>query len=570
MSNGLSPGARSCRREHDSDRFWSLGRSVRCSFGMMSRRIEVQLTSTNPEGVWTWRAAGAKEPKGSVGADLLYEGAKVGDVVRAEADFDIDGIRILQVFPPKAPRASSGPQMLELKGTGGPLEGVTTSLVGKRGKSSRPGRPPQRDGRDERIGAGRRPPRREGGPSPDSRRGTDVDRVSAGAGRERGGARERPRPDGSAGAAPASHRSQVPKRLSVRNTHRAAALASLPEEQRPIAEQVLKGGIPAVRQALEVQNAQARSTGAPEVPSEPVLVLAEKLLPRLKAAAWRDRAEAVAASVDQVGLRDLRSAVAGADAARDDDARALAATLRSALEKRIEDGRQKWLADIGKLLQDGRVVRALRLSSHPSDPAARFPAELALDLSRAASAAMTPDTLPDRWLAVLEAVAASPVRRSVHPSGLPPEPGEALLSAAKRLSGKVPAMAQLLGIEMPPPPGPPRGPGAARPMPPKPYSRHNRATSPRSPGSPGDRPSGEAPSGEAGVDARTGRAVSDGDRTEAAAQPVSAAPAAEPVAAQPGTLTAEPEPPAAEVAPSTEPAENSVATEEGAQPVDER
>ncbi len=67
----------------------------------MSRRIEVELTSSRDDGVWTWRAAGAKQPKGELDGGLLYEGATVGDVVRADADFDLDGIEILAVLPPK-------------------------------------------------------------------------------------------------------------------------------------------------------------------------------------------------------------------------------------------------------------------------------------------------------------------------------------------------------------------------------------------------------------------------------------------------------------------------------------
>ena len=32
----------------------------------MSRRLEIELTSTREDGTWTWRAAGAKVPKGVV------------------------------------------------------------------------------------------------------------------------------------------------------------------------------------------------------------------------------------------------------------------------------------------------------------------------------------------------------------------------------------------------------------------------------------------------------------------------------------------------------------------------
>lgn len=491
----------------------------------MSRRIEVQLTSAKPEGVWTWRAAGAKEPKGNVSSDLLYEGAKVGDVVRAEADFDIDGIRILQVFPPSAPRAATGAQTLEVKGSERHVEGVTSSLVGKRGKPSRPGRPPSHRGAaEERNGASRRSPRGEGEPPAETGRNARDERPGSRSPQGRRGGPERSRPEQVATAAREPARPHAPKKLAVRSTHRAAALSALPQEQRPIAEQVLKGGIPAVRQALEAQNAEARTSGSPEIPVQPVLELAEQLLPRLKAAAWRDRAEAVAASTNQVSLRDLRSVVAGADAARDEESRELGATLRAALEKRVNEGRERWLGDITRMLEEGRVVRALRLSSRPPDPSARFPAELALSLSRAASEAMTPDTLPDRWLAVLEAVSESPVRRSVHPTGLAAQPDQQLLSAARRLSGKVPAMAPLLGIDMPPPPGPPRATPGPRPIPPRPQRKPIRPT--RAPDAESAEP-GPEPVGT-GAAAGTAAAQSAPDRIA----PGSAEPAEDPVASQ--------------------------------------
>ena len=46
----------------------------------MPSRIDVELTSARPDGTWTWRAAGAREPKGVVEASVLPEGAKVGDI----------------------------------------------------------------------------------------------------------------------------------------------------------------------------------------------------------------------------------------------------------------------------------------------------------------------------------------------------------------------------------------------------------------------------------------------------------------------------------------------------------
>src|SRR6187397_245425 len=117
----------------------------------MSRRIQVELTSARDDGTWTWRAAGARQPKGVLEGSLLYPGAKVGDVVRADADFELEGITILGVLAPKAARAE--PERLELIGP--PRreqeELVTSSLVSK--------------SRNERSDRGDRGDRR--GPRPD-------------------------------------------------------------------------------------------------------------------------------------------------------------------------------------------------------------------------------------------------------------------------------------------------------------------------------------------------------------------------------------------------------------------
>lgn len=473
----------------------------------MGRRIEVELTSSRDDGTWTWRAAGAKQPKGVVDAKLLYDGARVGDVVRAEADFEMEGILITSVQAPRQKR--SEPERLQIIGPPREPQGVTSSLVPK---SERP-RPERRDrdGRDGRSDRGAThggPPRRggpsrprqdggahtggprtDGGPRPEARPRADGRPRPEGARREDGrSGRTREaghRPDNREGrerrpAAQAADAAPKPKRLSPANVHRAAVLDSLPLEQRPIAEQVLRGGIPAVRQALEAHNNRLREEGQSEVGPGPLLALAEQLLPQLKAAEWRDRAEAAAKVADEVSLRDLRSVVAGADAARDDEGRLLAGSLRQALERRVNEHRERWVAEITGALDEGRLVRALRLSAHPPDPATRFPAELALRLSEAAGAAMTADATAERWATLLEAVAESPVRRSVKPVALPAEPTEPLLQAARQASGRVPALAPLLGITMPPPPGPPRpmrpsprggrppGQGGARRRPPPP------------------------------------------------------------------------------------------------------
>ena len=413
----------------------------------MPHRMDVELTSARDDGTWTWRAAGAKQPKGVIDAGLLHEGARVGDVVRVEATFEVDGISVTSVLPPKE-KGRAEPTRLEVIGPPPPPPPPARS-AGPKGQAPR-GRGGKSEGADGRHGPGRAARAKPAGSKP---AGSKPDARPARAGAEQRGPRSRNQEQ-----APPK-----PKRLHPGNAHRATALAALPPEQRPVAEQVLRGGIPAVRHAVEAQNAELRRQGQPEISPEPLVTLAEELLPALKRAEWRDRAEAAAKAPDDVPLRDLRSVVAGADAAaRDDESRLLASTLRQALEERLRHQRQRWLADITAALDEGRLVRALRLSARPPDPGSRFPADLALRLSEVAGAAMAPDASPDRWLALLEAVAEAPVRRSVKPAGLPESAGEELLHSARQACGRVPALAPLLGIDMPPPPGPPR-PGGGRP-----------------------------------------------------------------------------------------------------------
>ena len=428
----------------------------RISLSPMSRRIDIELTSARDDGTWTWRAAGAKQPKGVLDGSLVSTGAKVGDVFRAEADFEIEGITITSLLPPKEKRDETS-NRLQIIGPGA-SPGVTTSLQPKR-----EGRPP-RGGRPggDRGDRGDRPERGERERRPRPERGDRRDRPP----RDRDRERSRP-PRAEAPAAPPKPK---PRKLNPASTHRNAVLESLRPEHRPIAEQVLRGGLPAIRQAVDAQNAEAKAEGKPEVNAGPLIAIAEDLLPRLKSAEWLDRAEAATQHVDEISIRDLRSVVASADSGgREESARQLAASLKEALDRRLAAERDQWITEITGALDEGRLVRALRISGRPPDPSVRFPAELATRLSETAGAAMTSDVVPERWATMLDAVAASPVRRSVKPVALPSEPGDELLKAARAAAGRVPALAAMLGIEMPPPPGPPRsGRGPRRPRPPKP------------------------------------------------------------------------------------------------------
>jgi hypothetical protein len=245
-------------------------------------------------------------------------------------------------------------------------------------------------------------------------------------------------------------------------------LGTLPDAQRPVALQLATGGMPAVRRALEEARVAARAEGRTPEPDDAIVALAEKLASGVREAVWLDRAEAAVAQLETLSLRDLRTTVLGA-APRDDQGRALLQQLREALDARVTKLRTAWEADMVHALDEGRVLQALRLSARTPEPTARFPAALVGRLADAAGAAMSAETPPERWVAILEAVVASPIRRSVKPAGLPEDSSGAVRHAAQAAAGRVPALAPLLGLTMPPPP---------RPLPPPPPSR---VVSPRPP-----------------------------------------------------------------------------------------
>src|SRR5918997_5937965 len=397
----------------------------------MSRRIDIELTSSREDGSWTWRAAGAREPKGTLEGAILPSGAAVGQVLRAEVEGFLDGLSVVAVVPPRAPR--SEPERLEIKPAGTEQPLVTSTLAPKRSgdRSRRNDRGRDRGPREGRDGRDSR----DTGPGRRERRG----------GRDRQDARhERP----SRPAPPPVEEKPKPKRLRPGKAHRTALLESIPAEQRPIAEQLLAGGIPSVRQAIDKQNEQLKAEGKPEVKPEALLRVAEELRPRAQAAVWRDRAEAAAAVVDELDLRDLRSVVnASGDAGRDDEARALASQLREALANRVEKEHAAWLAELAETVQAGRVVRALRLSSRPPKAGAPMPGDIATQLAEATAASLTDETGPDRWATVLDALAYSPVRRRVIPQSLPAKLSPELRTTISRLASRLPEIAHIFDIE---------------------------------------------------------------------------------------------------------------------------
>ena len=395
-------------------------------------RIEIELTSSKEDGSWTWRALGAREPRGSLDGALLAEPAAVGDVLRVETDQFLDGMTVTAILPPRDKRSS--PVLLELLDNAGEEPDVTTRLVGGKRR------------RDHEASGGERKPRK-GGRSRDARGRSE--RKPQGEGRAE---RNRKGRGGRQGHDDAPTAPKAP-RLRPSRTHRNAAVKALPDEQRLVGRILLHGGIPGLRAEIARQNEAAGSAGEPEIPAEILLTLGARLQPGLHAAEWRDRAEAAEAGLAEVDLRDLRSVVVAAESgARGDEARSLAERLRSGLAERVEREHEAWLAEVVRVLGEGRVVRALRLSSRPPKAGAPMPRDLLDRLAEAAAAGMTADTGQDRWGTMLDAVASSPVHERVVPAGLPAEPNKDLLALVRRFSLRVPAIAAAFGVEPAPAP----------------------------------------------------------------------------------------------------------------------
>jgi len=391
----------------------------------MSRRLDIELTSTRDDGTWTWRAAGAKVPKGVVVATLLPSQSKIGDVLKIEADFDIDGITVLSVVTQRdKSQKATLLQLIDDK----PFVGVTEKLA-KKSRDDKPRRGKQgprtdRPDREPREPRADRPNREPRAPRPDRK---------------------------SFPPAPEVPKRPIAKRLKPKRVHRTAVLESLPVEQRGVAERALAGGLAAVREAIKSQNAQLRKDGKAEVKADGLISMASDILPKLRVAEWLDKAEAAKADLDLLDLRDLRAVVVGSDdpmVVRDETTRALATELKAALKNNQEKEMTNWIDDMKSAVEVSRVVRALKLSGEPPKAGVLFPVELGAQIAKAATESLASDAGADRWIAVLEALAFSPIRAQVKPAAAPVAATDALRETVKRLSPLLPQIAALFGIEV--------------------------------------------------------------------------------------------------------------------------
>ena len=417
----------------------------------MSRRIEIELTSNKGDGTWTWRAAGAREPRGLISADMIPKGAGISSVFTAEVQSDMDGIVVLAVIETEDTRTA--PETIEVLGTGKRSSGVNFKGGGRRrGK-----------GRGDGFGSG----------------GFGGDGFGQGQPRQKqqGGRRK----GGSRGAG-----QDRPARLRPARVHRKKWLASVPPEHAALAEQIAsgrgiayeKGGVAemgsgsekggaAERGATEENGRVSENGVASEKGSIPESNIAEgdsvaerdsasekgslsnkdvaaKLLSEYRMAEWQDRADLVLSNFEKIDLAEIRMLVADADVcARTPETRSQAEEARQKLAERTERQHGEWLADLATNLSEGRVLRALRMSGQPPKAGVPLPLDLVKWLTTATADILTPEAQPDRWEITLQALAVSPVRRLVRLSQPPAVVSPDLTETVKDLSPRFPQIAAL-------------------------------------------------------------------------------------------------------------------------------
>ncbi len=293
-----------------------------------------------------------------IAGKLLEDGAKVGSVLRVEAEFELEGITVVSVLPARERVESQ--ERIELVPVKSDQSGlVTTSLIPRSGRGKRehpfdgtgPARLRERSAAPSRPrGEGRSSrPRGEGRPRPEQTERRRVPRerdlgtrtVREGASRRGRSVVPRPGRPTAAEVEPVSTPSLAPvpprrvrsrpERLVPGTAHRDEYFATLPPEQRPIAERIAVGGMPAVRRALADEQSAALAAGRPAVGGEAIVALAEQFLSPVRQAVWLDRAETAVAHLDRISLRELRATVLGASP-RDEHGRELLGTIRDALE----------------------------------------------------------------------------------------------------------------------------------------------------------------------------------------------------------------------------------------------
>jgi hypothetical protein len=248
-------------------------------------------------------------------------------------------------------------------------------------------------------------------------------------------------------------------------THRNALLATLSPEQLPVAEQLLRGGMPSVRAAVAEPNKNATAQGRPTIDATTIDRIAEELLGKTTVALWKDRAGGAIGAGRELRLRDLRAVVTSAKTVSlDEEARTQLKELQTALSARLEHLRTQWTEKLDAAVASSNVKEALTLVARPPDMSTRVSAEMAHKVVELTSQALTAEQDPTLWKEIVALTVDTSIRRNVKPLGIPDD--ESCKAVAIHNAGAIPELAKLLGMKVPPPPPPtrlPRRPTTRRP-----------------------------------------------------------------------------------------------------------
>jgi hypothetical protein len=240
-------------------------------------------------------------------------------------------------------------------------------------------------------------------------------------------------------------------------TYRNALLATLSPEQLPVAEQLLRGGMPAVRTAVAEQNKNAAAQGRPTIDPTTIDRIAEELLSKTNLALWRDRAAGAIGAGRELRLRDLRAVVTSAKTVSlDEESRAQLKELQASLTTRLDTLRTQWNEKLESALASKNVPEALRLVARPPDMSTRVSADIAARVVAMTSEALGAEQDGAQWRQIVTLAAETSIRRNVKPQGIPND--EESRVVALKNAGAIPELAKLLGMKVPPPPPPTRAP----------------------------------------------------------------------------------------------------------------
>jgi hypothetical protein len=387
----------------------------------MANKLEIELTSVRPDGFFTWRAKGAKNPKGIVSAQM-FNSAKVGDTFKVEVEYLLDGVQITSVLSERErnPLGNDLELFLGKSSEKAQSKKIAFKRPAKPQKKAykKPGKAgPKQDLQAKRVNR-QRPPQKVSKDQPDN------DRVFY---------------------------KREPTKQSHFGRHVKDLYDSLDLARQAILQRLLRGGLAGVRLAIEKQNRQAREKGEPELLEEPVLKIAEELLPQLKRAQFLDQAKEIMESKSK-DLKKISRVINSAVILEESDKEVLTA-LREYFEHVLKDAEEAYLREINELLDVNKTEEALIKSSNPPYRTLKFPVALSEKLAQACLTQLNQllDN-PDKWLNFLQKVSLSPVKRLVRPQQVPVFQDPSQQKMAVALSSQIPNLVKLLGLKIPPPP----------------------------------------------------------------------------------------------------------------------